>query len=149
VAPADADFLFALYASTRAEEFAAVPWSETQKTAFFRQQFAAQDRDYRAHHPPEVFQIILINETPAGRLYLHRAPDELHLLDIALLPAHRQQGLGTFLLRRILAEAQNTGLPVRIYVEHYNPALRLYRRLGFVPVEEHGVYSRMEWRPPT
>ena len=34
-----------------------------------------------------------------------------------------------------------------IHVEMSNPARRLYERLGFAPVEEHGVYLLMERRP--
>ena len=39
------------------------------------------------------------------------------------------------------------GLPVRIHVEKFNPALRLYRRLGFTEIEDKGIYLFMEWQP--
>jgi len=32
-------------------------------------------------------------------------------------------------------------------VERFNPALRLYQRLGFRHVEDQGPYYLMEWRP--
>ncbi|HLP02944.1 MAG TPA: GNAT family N-acetyltransferase [Opitutaceae bacterium] len=148
VAPADREFLFEVYASTRAEELAVVPWSPADKDAFLRMQFEAQDRDYRANYPAESFHLILDDGAPAGRLYLERTPTELHLIDIALLPAFRGRGRGTALLRDLLAEARAAQLPIRLYVEHLNPARRLYFRFGFTDVEEHGPYWQMKWTPP-
>ena len=83
----------------------------------------------------------------SGRLYVERRPNELHILDIAILPAWRNQGIGTQLLRDLISEARATGVPVGIYVEHNNPAMRLYERLGFRSIAEHGLYFQMEWTP--
>lgn len=144
---ADRDFLLRVYTATRTDELAAVPWPPAEKEAFLRQQFETQDCAYHEDYPAEAFQIILIGGTPAGRLYLDRTPEELHLIDIALLPEHRGHGLGTALLQAIIAEAQVLARPIRLYVEHFNPALRLYQRLGFTMIEEHGPYWRMAWEP--
>jgi len=40
------------------------------------------------------------------------------------------------------------GKPVTIHVESFNPALSLYRRLGFEHVDTNGVYYLMRWTPP-
>ena len=56
-------------------------------------------------------------------------------------------GIGTWLLRHLQAEAQASSRPLRIHVERFNPALRLYERLGFRDIEDKGVYLFMEWRP--
>ena len=72
---ADADFLYAVYASTRAEELAVVPWSEAQKEGFLRMQFDAQDRYWREQNPAAAFDVILVGGTPAGRLYVNRRAD--------------------------------------------------------------------------
>ena len=42
----------------------------------------------------------------------------------------------------------STDLPVTIHVEVYNPAMRLYERLGFRPIEDRGPYRLMEWKTP-
>ena len=63
------------------------------------------------------------------------------------MPEARNQGLGKALLLDLLDEAQAAALPVRIHVEKFNPAMRLYLRLGFKPLEDQGVYQLMEWRP--
>lgn len=147
VAPGDEPFLFAVYASTRTEELAPVPWSEEEKQAFLRQQFAAQHRYYTEQFPGCSFDVILRAGQPAGRLYVDRREREISIIDIALLPEHRRAGIGSALLQTILEEADRDRKPVVIHVEHFNPALRLYERLGFRKVDDSGVYFLME-RPP-
>jgi ribosomal protein S18 acetylase RimI-like enzyme len=147
VTPEDGPFLFQLYASTRAEELAVVPWDEAQKEAFLRMQFHAQTKFYAESFPDAAFLMVLREGEPAGRLYVDRRGDEIRLLDIALLPEHRGAGLGTALLRDLTAESAAAGKPLRIHVERFNPALRLYERLGFKLLQDEGVYFLMEWRP--
>ncbi len=148
VTPGDEELLYRIYAGTRTEELAPVPWSDEQKQLFLRMQFRAQSTDYAAHFPDGDFRVILLDGEPAGRLYLHRRPDEVRIVDIALLPERRRTGAGSVILRGILAAAAAEGKPVRIHVERFNPALRLYERLGFRPTGDDGVYFLMEWRAP-
>jgi ribosomal protein S18 acetylase RimI-like enzyme len=143
----DREFLLAVYASTREEEMARVDWNEDQKKDFLGMQFDAQDRYYRENYPGYEFQVILVSGIPAGRLYLHRRPAEIRIMDIALLPGFRRQGIGEKLLREILAEGQMKSLPVTIHVEKFNPAFHLYERLGFSLVEDKGVYCFLKWTP--
>jgi len=145
--PEDREHLLAVYASTRAEELASVPWTEEQKTAFVKMQFNAQDAHYREHYEGATYEVIEVDGVLAGRLYLHRTPKEIRLVDIALLPAFRGKGVGTRLLDELIAEAQGRDVPLTIHVEMFNPARSLYERLGFVPVEDHGVHILMERRP--
>lgn len=143
----DLPFLCRLYASTRAQEMALVPWSEEEKKRFLTLQFEAQHKFYLEQFADAQFSVVLLDGEPAGRLYVDRRQDEIRLIDIALLPEHRGRGLGGRLMEDVLAEGRETGLPVRIHVERNNPALRLYHRLGFEEIEDQGVYYLMEWRP--
>lgn len=138
------DFLREVYASTRAAEMAMVPWSEAQKAAFCRMQFDAQHAHYQKYHPTASYDVIEWDGEGIGRLYVERGKDEINIIDITLLPQHRGKGLGTRLLREIQQEAMATGKKVTIHVEKFNPALRLYERLGFVAKEDMGVYLLME-----
>jgi GNAT superfamily N-acetyltransferase len=145
----DGDFLRCLYASTRAEELAQVTdWSAAQKEAFLTQQFEAQHHHYQTYYAGASFDLVLGDGEPIGRLYVSRWEREIRVVDVALVPEARGRGVGGALLRDILAEGERTGRPVSIHVERFNPALRLYRRLGFREVEENGPYFLMEWRPP-
>jgi GNAT superfamily N-acetyltransferase len=146
VAAADSEFLFRLYASTREEELRLVDWTDERKETFLRQQFAAQDLHYRENYPGAQRDIVLIAGQPAGRLYIHRGSDEIRLMDIALVPEFRGAGLGTQLIQDVLAEGERVGKPVTIHVEVFNPARRLYERLGFTKKVDKGVYWLMEWR---
>lgn len=147
--PEDDEFLARLYASTRAEELAPVPWTDEQKAEFLRAQFDAQSLAYRENYPGARFWVVERDGEPIGRLYLWRneAASDLRIMDIALLPDHCGRGVGSSLLADVLAEADRDGMTVSLHVEEWNPAVALYRRLGFTPVERVGVYDRME-RPP-
>ena len=147
--PQDTGFLYEVYASTREEEMALVDWGDEDKEAFLRMQFDAQHRYYQEHYASASFQIILADGIPCGCLYVDRWEDEIRIIDIALLPPYRNHGIGTSLLGDILAEGRQARVPVSIHVERFNPALSLYRRLGFRAVEgqETGVYLLMRWSP--
>lgn len=145
--PEETPFLFQVYASTRFAELAPLGWSDEQAGMFLAQQFAAQQQHYQAHFADAAFLVILVNDEPAGRLTVARRPQETLVVDLALLPPFRGVGIGTQLLRGLLAEAAAAAKPVRLHVEKQNRALGLYRRLGFIPIEDRGVYWFLEWQP--
>jgi ribosomal protein S18 acetylase RimI-like enzyme len=147
IGPADSEFLLRVYASTRSEELAPVPWSSVQKDTFLRQQFEAQSAYWRENYAGADFAIVEVDGAPAGRFYVNRGQDEIRLVDIALLPEYRRAGVGSDLIRELLAEAETQGLPVTIHVEVFNPARTLYERLGFERVADRGAYILMQWRP--
>src|SRR5260370_24411434 len=138
--------LRAVYAGTRAEELARVPWSDEQKCAFTDMQLAAQDADYRRNYPDARYSIIEVQGVPVGRLYVDRYKKEIRIIDIALLPEHRRAGIGTKLLRELQDEARTAGKALTIHVEKFNPALNLYHRLAFQQIEDKGVYLFLEWK---
>ena len=144
----DRAFLLALYASTREEELAPVPWDEAAKQAFLEQQFSAQDAHYRTGYPGATLDLIEVDGERAGRLYVHRGSGDIRIMDIALATPFRGRGIGTRLLEALIDEAGASGRTLSIHVEMNNPARCLYDRLGFRAVREHGVYVLME-RAPT
>jgi ribosomal protein S18 acetylase RimI-like enzyme len=114
---------------------------------FLATQFNAQTIHYDQYYGEADKLIVEKDGVPIGRLYVDRAPNEIEIIDIALLPQFRGGGLGTRLLRDILREGEESGRPVRIYVEHFNPARHLYDRLGFQHIDTNGVYHLMKWTP--
>ncbi len=147
IGPDDQAFLLEVYSSTRREELALVDWDEDKKARFLQMQFAAQHQYYQDYYAETDFLIILLDELPVGRFYLARWLGEIRIVDLALLPAHRNAGIGTRILSEVLAEAARAGKPVRIHVEKLNPALRLYERLGFTRNADKGVYWFLQWMP--
>ena len=148
ITDADLPVLARIYASTRAEELAPVPWSDAEKAAFLDMQFRAQHAHYRQYYPEADWLMTMRGNENVGRPYLERLPSQHRIIDIAFLPEYRGRGLGEALLRDLLDEAAAAGKPVSIHVEKLNPAMRLYRRLGFVTEEDKGIYDLMRWTAP-
>lgn len=149
VTEADLPFLQQVYASTRAEELAMTDWDAAQKSSFVAMQFEAQHRYYAENYAGAEWRVIEVDAQPAGRLYLHPRADELRIMEITLLPEFRGRGVGNRLLADVLARGQSSGRRVTIHVERFNPALRLYERLGFRLIEDKGVYLFLGWNPAT
>ena len=146
-ADADEAFLLSVYDSTRADELGQVQWQEGQRQLFLKWQFDLQRREYEARFPDAEYSVILIDDRPAGRIWIGRDSEQIRLLDIALLPEFQNRGAGTLLLRRLIEEARQAGKPLRhmVFVLN-NDAHRFYERLGFVVIEEFGAYRHMEWK---
>lgn len=146
---ADEALLFEIYAASRADELAQVPWSDEQRRMFLTQQHHAQATAYRGGYPGAEFLVVeLADGRPIGRLYRVRQVDQIHVLDLALLPPWRGRGIGTALLQDVIGEASGAGIAVTLHVELWNPARRLYDRLGFVEAERDSVYALLR-RAPT
>jgi GNAT superfamily N-acetyltransferase len=144
---ADTDFLCAVYTSTRAEELAFTDWGDEQKAQFCAMQFHAQNSHYRQHYPTAQYFVILHKDVPVGRLYVDHWDQEIRVMDIALIPDFRGEGIGTLVLRLLHEQAEVAGKILSIHVEGFNPAKRLYQRMGFHLAEDKGVHQLMEWKP--
>ena len=145
--PADYHFMRLLYGATREEEMKQFPFDELRKKEFLDQQFGAQYQHYQLHYPTCEKNIIEKDGQAIGRLWVDEWRDQIRLVDIALMPGHRGSGIGSALVRDLLDRGAKAGKPVTIHVESYNPALRMYERLGFRKVDTNGVYFLMRWEP--
>jgi ribosomal protein S18 acetylase RimI-like enzyme len=150
--PARADdlaVLAAIYASTRADELQPVPWTPEQKRVFTDWQSQQQERHYGLHYPAAE-RLVVERESVIGRLYVDTAASEVRLMEVTLLPAFRNRGIGTLLMEAILAYADALRRPASLHVEPFNPAKRMYDRLGFQVIETRGVYEFMvrEFKSP-
>jgi ribosomal protein S18 acetylase RimI-like enzyme len=143
----DAEFLYELFASIRADEMALTGWDEDAREKFLRSQLALQTHHYQTYYPNTRFDIIMESNQRVGRLYVERGSDGMVIHDIALIPTARGRGIGSYLLSKLIDEASNSRLLLQIFVEQHNPAMNLYVRLGFNPVKLEGIYYLME-RPP-
>jgi GNAT superfamily N-acetyltransferase len=147
----DDAFLLSVYESTRADELGQAEWQPGQKEAFLKWQFDLQRREYDARFPDAEYYVILIDDQPAGRIWIGRDADQIRLLDIALLPDFQKRGAGTALLLALIDESARAQKTLRhmVFVLN-NDAHRFYERLGFVVIDDLGAYKHMEWKsePP-
>jgi len=146
---ADQEFLISIFASTRSDELQMLAWNPVQAEMFIKLQFNAQQQSYKLSYPAAENNIILNDEQPIGRMLVDRSDDTIRLVDIAILPEHRNLGVGTTLIGALLDEGAARGRPVLLSVFHTNPAIHLYERLGFSKVEEESLYWKMRWLPQT
>lgn len=142
----DEVFLMRVFESTREVERQSIQWAEGEWESFIELQVRAQHAHYVAMFPAAHHDVILLDSLPVGRIWVHHARDEIRLLDIALLPEWRGQGIGTRLIRALQNDARRLQVPLRHSVEAENTRARqLYERLGFVATDTHGLHTLMEW----
>ena len=143
----DEPFLFRVYADSRRDELASVPWTDAERLAFLASQFVAQYRYYQEHYDAATYYVVLADAEPCGRLFVARWPHEIRIMDIALVTGRQGFGLGSRLLRALCAEADASGTALGIHVEKQNRAQHLYARFGFEQRRDRGVYWYLV-RPP-
>src|SRR5687767_10039287 len=130
----DRPFLISLYAETRADEMAMVPWNEDLKRVFVESQFDAQRAHYHEQFPHATFDVVLSKGDPVGRLYVLRNPDQIRILDLHIANGRRAHGIGTHFIDLLKTEAATAGLPLRVYLEVTSPYIALFERRGFTAI---------------
>jgi ribosomal protein S18 acetylase RimI-like enzyme len=143
----DEHFLFIVYASTRMDELAQVPWNEAQREAFLQMQFNAQQTHYQRYYPDASHELILLRDEPIGRVLVDRTEQDIRIIDLTILPEFRNAGIGTPILKDLQAEGARAGRALTIYVESFNRSLRLFDRLGFHKIGDEGIYFLLKWQP--
>ena len=138
--PADIDFERFLYASTRDD---LRPLGPEVFDGLVGMQFRAQSMSLRLEHPQADRKIILVEDAPVGRLIVDSSADHVEVIDVALLPEYRGHGIGTSVLRGVIAHSDRLARSVRLHVEKQSRAVRLYERLGFTISGDVGMYLAM------
>jgi GNAT superfamily N-acetyltransferase len=144
--PADDEFLQRLYFDTRDDLSSfALPAEHIEK--LLAMQYTAQKMQYEADFPNAGHYIIELDGRCAGRYMISRRPDDILLVDIAVLTELRGQGIGSFVLQCGLHEARREGKAYRLHVLRHSRAHSLYERLGFIVTAESPSHYEMEWGP--
>lgn len=147
VASGDDKLLLNIYQSSRGDDLRGLGWAEDRISEFLGMQYEAQQKFYASEYNRAVDEIILREDKPAGRLIVERREHEIRFIDVALLPEHRNQGIGTFLIRQLQEEARRERKPLRLQIIRFNRAVNLLERSGFVRTSETGTHFQMEWKP--
>lgn len=130
--PQDEPFVRRLILETIAAELSASAWPEPMRSHLLGVQYAGRRQSNRVNFPAAASQVIEAEGADAGWVVVNTTPDEVRVVDIMVLPALRGRGIGTAVVRGILAAAAELRIPVRLNVYTTNhAAIRLYERLGF------------------
>jgi ribosomal protein S18 acetylase RimI-like enzyme len=146
----DEPMLFRLFADEKAREFAPLGWSEEQLRPLLEMQYRARQVSYAQSYPAAVDTILCLEDgTPVGRCWMERQPTCYRIIDMAVLPEHRNRGIGGWALRQMQQTATLEQVALRLSVTRNNAALQLYERLGFLRAGGDELSYEMEWRPAT
>lgn len=110
----DQDLLRVIFTDSRSSWFAALP--VPLAAALLEVQFRAHRNDRELRWPHSVDQIVELHGVPAGRVTVSIGGDEIRIIDLALLPGFRGQGIGRTILTDVKLEAAELGLPLRMTV---------------------------------
>lgn len=147
VTAGDDGMLREIYKSSRGDDLRGLGWAEDRISEFLGMQYEAQQNFYESEYKRATDEIVLWEGKPAGRLIVERREHEIRLIDLALLPEHRNNSIGAFLIRKLQNEARQEEKPLRLQVIRFNRAINLFERLGFARTSETGTHFQMEWLP--
>jgi GNAT superfamily N-acetyltransferase len=91
----------------------------------------AQETSFRQQWHAAQVRIIVLGGTDVGWLQAITQDNELFIAQMFVDGPFQRRGIGTEVMRRLIAEANQANLAVRLNVIRINPARRLYERLGF------------------
>ena len=105
-----------------------------------------QQTHFMEHFDPETHQIVVVATTDIGCVSVTEKGGHVFLNKIEILPAYQNRGIGTFLIRKIVEQAENENKPVFLQVIKINErAKALYERLGFFVYGETATHYQMEY----
>ena len=144
--PADEPFVRRVVTETIAEEFGAAAWPEPMRGSILGLQYDTRRSAARAAGGDITSQVIVADGEDVGWLLTSELPDQIRIVEIAILPDWRGNGVGEAAIRGVLERGARDGKPVRLVVTRTNArAIRLYERLGFTVSNADEVQQEMEW----
>jgi ribosomal protein S18 acetylase RimI-like enzyme len=145
--PTDEPLLFRLFVENKAREFAALPLTDEQLEPMLAMQYRLRCAGYASTHPGALQLIVEEGSTPVGHVLLSEGDSSIHIVDIAIAPAHQRRGLGTAVLLALQQRAASAEAELRLQVVPHSRAHQLYERLGFVVAAHDTMIDEMVWSP--
>jgi ribosomal protein S18 acetylase RimI-like enzyme len=143
----DAEFLFQLFVERNTARFALLGWSDVQLRSMLQMQYRARAAGYAQQFAGlESLVVCTAHQQPVGEVLIHRADQEIRIVDICISTEYRKQGIGTQLLLELQQKAATAGSAITLSVDHGNRARRLYERLGFHETRCNALQAEMRWR---
>jgi GNAT superfamily N-acetyltransferase len=105
----------------------------------FRYKPSRARRIFREHFGEPGLRLIVIGDETAGCVGFRVGQAEIKIDSFYLARRYHNRGLGTEIVRVLLAEADALGLPIELDVLRGSPADRFYERHGFVKQSEDDI----------
>jgi GNAT superfamily N-acetyltransferase len=106
-----------------------------------------QETSFRQQWNPAQVRMIVFDGTDVGWLQAMRQNDEFFVAQMFVDGPFQRRGIGTEVVKRLISEANELNLAMRLNVVRINPARRLYERLGFRVVSEDDRKFYMKREP--
>jgi ribosomal protein S18 acetylase RimI-like enzyme len=140
------EFVLALFASHKLLELGAQNWPKAMQKQISEMQFNAFEVSIKKEYPGAHDSLISVDSELAGRIIVNETEDNIRIINLSLLPAFRNKGIGTKLIKDVISEASIKKKPVYFDVDKHNPAISLYIRLGFNVVKDNEVSYTMAYK---
>ena len=107
----------------------------------------AQDKFFADAWSAATHEIILCDSVSCGYTCIENRKAEIYLRELVIDPDFQCLGIGSSIVKDVLAEATAREIPVRLQTHLLNRASNLYRRLGFRETGRTNTHILMEWQP--
>jgi len=142
----DEGFLYNLYKLSRVEEFSMTGINEMQFDMLMRMQYAARKATYESNYPEGRRDVVEVDGTDAGQIWVSSDDSQCRVIDVAIAGEFQNRGIGTILMKDLMAQATGAGMPLRCSIATNNPgSLRFHERLGFRITSGNEAYYQMEY----
>jgi ribosomal protein S18 acetylase RimI-like enzyme len=142
ITSSDNNFLKNLFFEIKSDIFQKMP--KEILCSLLNLQFKSQQQHYYLHWPKAEHYLLIFNKAPIGQVIINKSDDNIHIVDISILPSLQKQGIGTQYLLSLIAAAKEKKLSINLSVDKNNPVLTLYKRIGFKVISDDEIYYKME-----
>ncbi len=127
-------------------EKAHIPAISALEEKLFSAPWDAESLQSELENPLSLWLVAMDADTLAGYIGSQSVLGESDMMNLAVAPAYRRQGIGRMLVERLIAalSAENHCLTLEVRASN-EPAIRLYEAMGFLPVGRRPRYYK---RPP-
>lgn len=141
----DSAFLFQLFSQIKKVELHFDLFPEEISSRILQMQYNAWEEMVRTRYSGSDDFIIMFDSERVGRVQFSETAEELRIINISILPLFQGEGIGTEILRKLLTDATRKKLQATLEVDKSNPAINLYRRLGFTEYQDGQLKTLMKY----
>jgi len=148
VTPCHKEFLLKVFAESRWDLALISGVSEEQRAGIILEQYSIEQQQMAQMYPEASLNIVMLNNRPIGRLYIHYGERADRILEMGLLENHRKMGAGKKVMTIVIENALEKGKTVSLQVAWFNQgAYGFFEKLGFKAIRNNGIFYEMHYMP--